>query len=333
MRPGWTLWVAVGLFLLFTGVNARSWGGKDEWLQKALAAAFPPPRGVLAQRAEGELLPGMPLRLQEDLPFRITIDKHVVLQEGMGWLSPVEDSMSIGEGEKQEVIPHSAPPIFSSSNPTFFVPSKVSMFSPQVAIYTTHNAEAYIPTDGQAKREGENASIAEVAQYLGDLLEKKYGIPVVVDHTIHDYPDWNKSYTQSRRTVVKLLQEYPDLKLLLDIHRDSLPNSDSQVVTVEGEKSARILFVVGSYQHQKGNSNASQPNSTLARQLSKFLDEGFPGLCRGVRIKPGTYNQDLHPGALLIEIGNTHNSLEESKKAAEALAEVLARWLKAEQST
>jgi len=342
MRTAWTRAAAAILFFLLALISVADstgelnwketeWGGKDVWLKKSLASAFPPLYSVFGCGEGSWLFFQVPLRLEENA--RVTLDAGRILQEEMEWLLPAEKALSPArETEKKEEASYLLAPLSVAAPAPVLLEPAPAAGSPVVAIYNTHNAEGYIPTDGQAKREGENASIAEVAQYLGDLLEKKHGIPAVVDRTIHDYPDWNKSYTQSRRTMVKLLREYPGLRLVLDIHRDSLPGNDSQTVSIGGRKAARILFVVGSYQ-PKSSSGAKPPNLALAEKLSGFLDEDFPGLSRGVRIKPGTYNQDLHPGALLIEIGNTHNSLEEARRAAEALAEALARWLRSGQST
>ncbi|WP_375143094.1 stage II sporulation protein P [Paenibacillus sp. D2_2] len=40
----------------------------------------------------------------------------------------------------------------------------------------------------------------------------------------------------------------------------------------------------------------------------------------------GEYNQSISPGSLLIEIGGTNNTPQESQRAAEALADVLAKY-------
>ncbi|MCG8526955.1 MAG: stage II sporulation protein P, partial [Opitutales bacterium] len=62
---------------------------------------------------------------------------------------------------------------------------KISLFSkPLVAVYTTHNAETFIPTDGTAKIEGKNAGVAKVAKTLSETLEKKHSIKTVYTDTI-----------------------------------------------------------------------------------------------------------------------------------------------------
>ncbi len=197
---------------------------------------------------------------------------------------------------------------------------------PLIAVYNTHNAETYIPTAGKAKVEGDNGGVAKVAKILTVKLEEKYGITTVYADTIHDYPDWTKSYVNSSRTVKALLAKYPDLKVLIDIHRDALPSDDSLSVNINGQSTARILFVVGS-DERRAHPHWKQ-NQALAQKLADYLEAQYPGLCRGVRVKPGTYNQELHVGAILVEMGNDNNSLQEAERAAVILAEALSAVVK-----
>ncbi|NLC08219.1 MAG: stage II sporulation protein P [Syntrophomonadaceae bacterium] len=197
---------------------------------------------------------------------------------------------------------------------------------PLIALYNTHNAETYIPTDGKAKVEGENGGVAQVAQTLKQTLENEYGIPTVYVDTIHDYPDWSKSYVNSAKTVRALLEQYPDLKILIDIHRDSLNLEDALTKKVNGQDTARILFVVGSDQRM-AHPNWRQ-NLALAQKIADSLDSLYPGVCRGVRVQAGTYNQHLNSGVILVEVGNDRNSLEEAKRAARLLAEAISQVIK-----
>lgn len=198
--------------------------------------------------------------------------------------------------------------------------------TPLIAIYNTHNAETYIPTAGKARVDGENGGVALVAQTLTNKLEEKYGITTVYADTIHDYPDYIKSYTNSSRTVKTLLEKYPDLKILIDVHRDALPSKDSLTMNINGQSTARIMFVVGS-DERSPHPNWKQ-NQALAQKINDVLESKQPGICRGVRVKPGTYNQQLHPGAILVEVGNDNNSLKEAERAVIILAEALSEVLK-----
>lgn len=191
---------------------------------------------------------------------------------------------------------------------------------PLVGIYTTHNAEAYVPTYGKAKVEGENAGVYEVARHLREALAR-FNVASVQSETLHDYPEFNKAYTNSAQTVRSMVKGYPSLKLVLDIHRDSLPSNDPQTTKVGGKDTAKILFIVGT--DERTSHPNWRTNLELAETIAQNLESKYPGLCRGIRTKPGTYNQHLHPGGLLIEVGNANNSLEEAQRAADCLAEAI----------
>ncbi|MBZ4687249.1 MAG: hypothetical protein JG764_882 [Clostridiales bacterium] len=197
---------------------------------------------------------------------------------------------------------------------------------PLVAIYNTHNAETFIPTDGTSKIEGKNAGVAKVAKTLAETLEKKYGIKTVRSDTIHDYPHWEKSYANSAKTVKKLLAMYPSLKVIIDVHRDAGLPEKSVTALADGNKGATIMLVVGT------DKRLSHPNWRknweFAKKVGKKMDELYPGLLKEVRVQSGRYNQHLHERAILAEIGSSKNSLEEAQVAARAFAHVLSEVLK-----
>lgn len=191
---------------------------------------------------------------------------------------------------------------------------------PLVFIYTTHNAETYIPTTGVAKEEGKNAGVTEVAAELARELEDTYGVPVALSRTIHDYPDFSRSYANSARTVSQALAAYPELRLIVDVHRDA--GVGRQSFTWQGQKVAEVLLVVGSdrtlpHPHWR-------ENLAFAHRIKEKMDALYPGLSRGVRVQDGRYNQHLSPQAVLVEVGSAENSLEEAKRAVQLLAPVLA---------
>ncbi|MDN5345440.1 MAG: stage sporulation protein [Clostridia bacterium] len=193
--------------------------------------------------------------------------------------------------------------------------------NPLVAIYNTHNAESYQPSEGQAKFPGKNGGVSQVAAVLADTLSKDYGIPVVRSTTIHDYPDFPRAYANSEKTLKRMLAENPSVLVALDIHRDAgLPAPP--VAEIENQKVAQVLIIVGS------DARLEHPhwrqNEAFGRRLAQKMDDVYPGLCLGVRVQEGRYNQHLLPRALLLEIGSDNNSLEEAERSARLVARVLA---------
>jgi stage II sporulation protein P len=192
---------------------------------------------------------------------------------------------------------------------------------PLVGIYCTHNAECYVPTQGVEKIEGKNGGVFLVARHLKNTLEKKYGIPAVLNDTIHDYPDWSKSYTNSLVTLEKMKEDYPSIEIFIDVHRDATTPRDTTTTEIGGKKVSKIMFVVGSdtrLPHPRWKENYA-----FAQKLAHKMEEMYPGLLKGVRVQDGRYNQHISPGAILLEMGGTENSLEEAERAGEMFAGVL----------
>jgi len=196
--------------------------------------------------------------------------------------------------------------------------------NPLVGIYNTHNAENYSPSGGDSKLEGKNAGVVRVAEVLETTLKEKYGIAVARSKQIHDYPDWNASYTRSKETAKSLLSKSPSIQILVDIHRDA-GVKERRTVTVNGSIAAQILFIVGSSQRLEHPN--WEKNKEFAEALHKKAEALYPGFSRGVRVQSGRYNQHLHPRAVLIEVGSVKNSLPEAEAAGKLLAHIISEVL------
>ncbi|MGB9905227.1 MAG: stage II sporulation protein P, partial [Desulfotomaculales bacterium] len=64
-------------------------------------------------------------------------------------------------------------------------------------------------------------------------------------------------------------------------------------------------------------------NKKFAGELAEKINAKYPGLCLGVRVSDGRYNQHLHPRAVLVEMGSACNSTEEAVAGARLFADVL----------
>ena len=197
--------------------------------------------------------------------------------------------------------------------------------NPLVGIYTTHNAESYLPSKGVQKVDGENGDVARVAEVLESTLEQEYGVAVVRSREIHDFPDWNLSYSNSKETAKKMLAEHPSIQILVDIHRDA-GLKEKEIQEIDGQTAAKILFIVGS--DQRLGHPQWKKNKEFAERVHAKMQEIYPGLSRGVRVQSGRYNQHLHPHAVLVEIGNVKNTLREAEWSAALLAHVFSEVLK-----
>ncbi len=190
----------------------------------------------------------------------------------------------------------------------------------QVILYHTHNAETYLPDDGVSKVSGQNGGVVDAARVFQNALQKKYGLRTAHSTTIHDYPDWSRSYQNSLNTAKQLLQAYPEAKAIFDIHRDAgFTSKKTTTTTIQGKSAAKIMMVIGC-NHEKW-----QENLAFARLLEKKCNELYPGLLReNIRIKEtGRYNQQIDGHAVLLEIGSDLNTQAEAEYSMECFAHVV----------
>lgn len=190
-----------------------------------------------------------------------------------------------------------------------------------VGIYYTHTGETYALTDGTERLPGKRGGVVEVGRAIKETLEKNHGVRVAADDRVND-EIYGLSYVESEKTARLLLEGNKDVQILLDIHRDAgKPRSDS-LVKINGKELAPILFIVGS--DTRSPFPSWRNNYDFAVKLAGRINAAYPGLCIGVRVKEGRYNQFLHPRALLVEIGSVSNSTDEAVESARLLAGVLA---------
>lgn len=206
---------------------------------------------------------------------------------------------------------------------------------PCVLIVHSHATESYKNTgqyqESDPYRTTDNGhNMVAIGEYLAQLLESG-GVSVIHDKTLHDYPSYNAAYTNSRETVLAHLTKNPEICLVIDLHRDAVEGSDGQqkgfTATYNGKKAAMLEIVVGT--PAGGQSHpAWQKNAALGVKLQTALELVAPGICRPVLFRTSRYNQDLSPGALLIEVGAAGNKLEEALVSAEILAKTIIKMAK-----
>lgn len=193
-----------------------------------------------------------------------------------------------------------------------------------VGIYNTHNSESYSGDGGLEHRFGENGDVVTVGETLKKALEQN-GIGAVHSLQIHDAVEFMKAYSKSVVTATQMTKDYPSMKVLIDVHRDGLPlGVPKRTTNVKGQKVSRVLVIIG-----KKNPHW-QKNEALAKDLIALGEKKYPGLFMPniSYAADARYNQHLSDGALLLEIGSQLNTVDEANGAAEAVAEILADYLK-----
>ncbi|BAS27690.1 stage II sporulation protein P [Limnochorda pilosa] len=200
---------------------------------------------------------------------------------------------------------------------------------PEVLVYHSHATENYAPKSAHAQ--GTPGDVTEVGRVLAEALNAA-GIRTLHATQVHDYPDWEQSYANSRETVRQVLAANEAIKTVIDVHRDALPEVQGEryaTVDIGGKPAARILFVVGDL----SNANTEE-NLAFAEAVRAKMDQLYPGLSRGVKIQHDDYNGNLHPNALQVFIGEYRQStLEEATRSAQLLADVVRSVLNETQAT
>ena len=201
---------------------------------------------------------------------------------------------------------------------------------PTVLIVHSHGTESYENTEGyqetsKYRTRDENYNVVSIGDALVRLLEMG-GVKALHDRQLHDYPSYSASYANSRSSVQAYLDQYPSIRLVLDLHRDSVTNDDGDQLkyTVQTPKgtAAQLMLVVGT--DAGGLSHAQWPeNMSLAVKFHAQLEKLCPGICRPISFRTQRFNQDLSTGALLVEVGSAGNTRQEALVAAEYLAQTI----------
>ena len=205
----------------------------------------------------------------------------------------------------------------------------------QILIYHTHGAsEAFV--DSQKGKESD--SVVGVGTELAKELEKN-GYGVYHDKTKYDQIngtiDRSKAYNQSLDGMGRVMAENPDIQVTIDLHRDSVGKNKHTFTMIDGKRTAIVMFFNGMSRSKSGpidylhNPNLGA-NLSFSLQLKCHAMETYEGFTKPIYLKGYRYNLHMAERALLVELGNENNTVEEAKNAAAPLAKVIADVLKGE---
>lgn len=203
---------------------------------------------------------------------------------------------------------------------------------PTMLIYHSHAGETYSDSpEGNYHSQNKAKSVIEVGTLLTEYLSQK-GWGIAHSTKYHDYPDFTKSYVSSLETVKSMLNNYKNINIAIDLHRDGRDlKTDADIqkenermsTTYNGEKVAKFFFVVG-----MKNPNVDEVTA-LAEDITKFAQTKYPDLILPVtKKKYGKYNQYMAQNHMLIEVGSNGTSSEEAKASAKYIAEILDEYFK-----
>ena len=196
---------------------------------------------------------------------------------------------------------------------------------PTVLIIHTHTTESYTRVDepytesAAWRTADEEYNMVSIGDIVGRILEES-GIPVIHDRALHDYPSYNGSYTRTRKAIEDYVNQNSSIQLILDLHRDAAGEGRNQMRTqaaVDGQPAAQLMLVMGT------NYDTYEENLSLALKVHAQLEAQCPGITRPLQLRAARFNQDLCPGALLVEVGAAGNTHPEARRAAEQLAKAI----------
>lgn len=223
-------------------------------------------------------------------------------------------------------IKESDMPMKAALNEKFKI--KGSNKKPQILIYHTHSQEEFRNSNGN-----DSTTILGVGERLEKILEEQFGYNVIHDKSKYDIVngrlDRNEAYDQSRVGVRKILEKYPSISLILDIHRDGVNEGTRLVTEVNGKSTAQVMFFNGMSRFKTtGNIDYLYnpylyENLALSLQMKVNAEAYYPGFSRRNYVNAYKYNLDLCKQSMLIEVGAQTNTYQEAKNAAEPLARLI----------
>lgn len=207
----------------------------------------------------------------------------------------------------------------------------------RVLIYHTHTWEAYEMTEDAQytptetwRTKDERYNMVRIGEELGNQLSK-LGFEVVHDTTAFEPPSLSSAYTRSLEMLERRLSQGEYYDYILDIHRDAYSGAynGANSVQADGRSLAYVMMLVGKGTGATNSGFDERPdwpkNLDLAQRITDSLNAQAEGIAREVKIKTGRFNQHVSAGALLIEVGNNRNTLDEALASCEMIAQAIAQ--------
>lgn len=251
----------------------------------------------------------------------------------------------------------SCPDLFTFSNETAYSPDGAALLAaplpfedfaewqknyggtgePYILILHTHGTESYAAEGQTSYTEGEsfrNTDIGGNVVAVGAVMADTFaaaGIPTLHCLEMFDRESYSDAYVRSAAAVREYLAEHPSIRIVLDVHRDSINRSDKTkirpVTDVNGADTAQFMIVTGT-DFKGANHPDWQDNLNFALKIQSRMTEVSDRLCRAVNLRGAGFNQQYASGSLILEIGSCGNTLTEAKRtavwAAAAIADTVA---------
>ena len=200
--------------------------------------------------------------------------------------------------------------------------------TPLVYIYNTHQKEAYAAF--YVEDYNINPDVLLMSHIMQEKLNNEGITTIVEENNITEYlkdndMDYSDSYKASRVYLKDTINKYPNLKLIIDLHRDAT-SKDISTTFINDLGCARIMFVVGN------DYDSYQKNLETTNTLNNKISNNYPSLTRGVLQKKGkgvngVYNQDLGSNIILLELGSDKNNIDELTNTIDLIVPIIKEYI------
>lgn len=304
--------VTVGSLSLQSGALAKALWGVGEWAAMAtLSRSFSPgetitletgqgyEEGLFVTTTETESGSSAPVVNLSINNGKYAVTENIAVKNGTSYAVDVASLLAEGFSK----------PTLSSDQPT-------------VLIYHTHTTESYADA-GSGYSDDTAKGVVGVGEAMKEVFESR-GLKTI--HLTDNYIDtgaFKQAYTRSLTGVEAVLKKYPSIQIVLDIHRDSITEGNTEycpLTILDGEEYAQIMVISGS--NELGLSHPTwRQNLKYGLALVAQLQQDYPGISRPLNLNANRYNTHTTPYALLIEVGGGANTSAQAKRSGRAVAE------------
>lgn len=212
---------------------------------------------------------------------------------------------------------------------------EIDNYNPQVLIFHTHAMSEFFADSPNTYNM--YYGIVGVGATLANILRNVYGINVIHYKGVYDMVDGVVerlgAYERIEPSIEAILEQYPSIQLVLDLHRDGINSPRENFVTyINGQPHARIMFVNGLSSINLGgvtNRLYHLPNPYIRTNLAMSfnmqmaMNERFPGLSRRTFLAAFRYINHLRPLSALVEVGMQYNYMQDVHNAMHPLAYII----------
>jgi stage II sporulation protein P len=207
---------------------------------------------------------------------------------------------------------------------------------PTVLIFHTHTTEAYEMLDEgwftnaySTRSQDPKRNMVRVGDAICEELEKN-GIGYIHDTEIHDL-QYTGAYERSRQSISAILEKYPSIQIVLDVHRDAIHQSETArvkpVAQINGKKAAQVMIIAGCEDGKVSSFPNWEKNLTFALRLQKTAETMYPGYMRPILFSARKYNMDVVPCSVLLEFGSDSNTLSEAEYSGHLMGSAIAKLI------